>query len=66
MGRDSDEGRLIGLPLSRQELADLTGTTIETSIRVMSRWGKEGLVLTRPDGFLIPEIAALEHVAEQS
>jgi CRP/FNR family transcriptional regulator len=45
--------------LSRQDLADLVGTTIETAIRVMSRLGREGLVSTERDGFTIPDVAAL-------
>lgn len=31
--------------LTRQSLADMAGTTVETTIRVVSRWVKEGLVL---------------------
>jgi len=42
------------MALSRQDLADLAGTTIETSIRVLSRWGKEGLVITERDGSSSP------------
>ena len=41
------------LALSRQELADLTGTTIETAIRIMSRWGKDEIVRTEKDGFVL-------------
>jgi len=52
------------MPLSRQELADFTGTTIETCIRIMSRWGKEGIVATERDGFLVKDTAALERRAE--
>jgi CRP-like cAMP-binding protein len=55
MGRPASEGVFIPLALSRQELADLVGTTIETAIRVMSRWEKEGLVVTDKDGFTIPD-----------
>lgn len=66
MGRATEEGVLVAMPLSRQELADLTGTTIETCIRIMSRWGKEATVLTRPDGFVIPDRSALDRIAEQS
>lgn len=57
------EGVFIPVRLTRQELADLCATTIETAIRVMSRWGKEGLVRTERDGFLILDPAALELVA---
>jgi CRP-like cAMP-binding protein len=49
--------------LSRQDLADLTGTTIETAIRVMSRWGQEGLVITEKAGFLIADRRALGALA---
>ena len=46
MGRPGRGGTFIPLALSRQELADMTGTTIETCIRIMSRWGKQD---DRPD-----------------
>lgn len=59
---DGDHIR-ISMPLSRQELADLTGTTIETCIRIMSRWGKEGLVSTDDGGFTILDKAEIEALA---
>jgi CRP-like cAMP-binding protein len=55
LGQQRPDGVFLPLALSRQDLADLTGTTIETAIRIMSRWGKEQLVLTERDGFLIPD-----------
>jgi CRP/FNR family transcriptional regulator len=61
-GRPERGGRFIPLPLSRQELADLTGTTVETSIRIMSRWGKDDVVLTEREGFLVRNAAALERL----
>jgi CRP-like cAMP-binding protein len=63
MGRSQAEGTLIPMALSRQDLADLTGTTIETCIRIMSRWGKEGLVRTDKDGFVLLDRPALEKLA---
>ena len=59
MGRKTAEGTVIPLALSRQELADLIGTTLETAIRLMSRWQKEGVVITQSDGFTIPNVGAL-------
>jgi CRP/FNR family transcriptional regulator len=50
--------------LSRQELADLTGTTIETCIRLMSRWGKEGVLETERDGFVLIDRSALEALTQ--
>jgi len=64
VGRPQDGGRFVPLPLSRRELADLTGTTIETAIRIMSRWGKEGIVSTERDGFFVKDAAALERLVE--
>ena len=60
MGRQGAEGILIPVTLSRQELADLPGTAIETCIRLMSRWGKDGLVRTEKDGFVVADRPALE------
>jgi CRP-like cAMP-binding protein len=34
------------VPLTRQEISEMAGTTVESCIRVMSRWQKEGLVAT--------------------
>jgi CRP-like cAMP-binding protein len=52
-GQPVEEGTRINLPLSRQDLADMTGTTIETAIRVMSRFRKDGLVHTEPGGYVV-------------
>jgi CRP/FNR family transcriptional regulator len=64
MGQPRAGGRFVPMPLSRQELADLTGTTIETCIRIMSRWGKEGIVSTERDGFVVKDAAALQRLVE--
>jgi CRP-like cAMP-binding protein len=63
LGQKRPDGTFIPLPLSRQELADVIGTTIETSIRIMSRWGKQDIVRTEKDGFLVVDRAALETVS---
>jgi len=65
MGTATPEGAFVPFPLSRQELADLTGTTIETSIRIMSRWGKDDIVRTGKDGFTVLDRSALEALAAE-
>ena len=60
MGRQERGGTFVPLALSRQELADMTGTTIETAIRIMSRWGKQDVVSTEKDGFVILDRKTLE------
>jgi CRP-like cAMP-binding protein len=62
-GRPDRGGIFVPVPLSRQELADMTGTTIETAIRIMSRWGKHRTVLTEKDGFVVVDTAELETLA---
>ena len=62
-GQARADGVFIPLPLSRQEIADLTGTTIETTIRIMSRWGKQGVVRTEKDGFVVMDRQELEDLA---
>jgi CRP-like cAMP-binding protein len=66
MGKPDRGGTFVPLALSRQELADMTGTTIETCIRIMSRWGKEGIVHTDKDGFVILDAPSLEGLATDS
>lgn len=63
MGAESPEGLRVPLALSRQELADLLGTTIETTIRTMSRWNRDGVLLTEKNGFVICDRAFLETTA---
>ena len=63
MGREEQGGVFVPMPLHRQELADLTGTTIETCIRIMSRWEKDNVVHTGKDGFVILDRDEIEAVA---
>ena len=60
VGRPRGPSVFIPIVLSRQELADLTGTTMETCIRLMSRWGKQGVLETERDGFVLKDRSALE------
>lgn len=63
MGRPTREGLEIPLQLSRQEVADLVGTTVESAIRVLSRWGREGVLITGEGRFVIPSREKLEDAA---
>ena len=63
VGQARDDGIFIPIVLSRQELADMIGTTIETTIRIMSRWGKEDIVRTEKDGFIVANRKPLETLA---
>jgi CRP/FNR family transcriptional regulator len=63
IGRPERGGVFIPMPLSRQELADLSGTTIETAIRIMSRWQKEDVLHTEKDGFVVLDRDSLDEAA---
>lgn len=62
----SPDGQLhiiVRLPLSRQDLASLINTRVETAIRLMSKWGKGGLVRTEDQGFRIIDVERLKALA---
>ena len=58
--RDFD-GR--SLPFTRQELANMTGTTVESAIRTLSEWEKEGVIETHRGTITVRQPAALESLA---
>ena len=50
--REVRTGVLLEVPLTRQEIADMAGTTVESAIRLLSRWQKEGIISTGPNHYL--------------
>lgn len=45
-GRKVDGGIEIGLPITRQNISDMTGTTLHTVSRLLSAWERDGIVLS--------------------
>lgn len=43
-GDENAKGVSIQVPLTRQDISEMAGTTVESTIRVMSRWQKEGII----------------------
>jgi hybrid cluster-associated redox disulfide protein len=43
-GRKTEKGIELGSPLPRQDLAELTGTTLSTASRTLSAWDQQGIV----------------------
>jgi CRP/FNR family transcriptional regulator len=52
------------LPFARQDIADMSGTTIETAIRVMSRFGKGRIVRSRRGRVTILDEAGLRRISQ--
>jgi CRP-like cAMP-binding protein len=44
-GKKTEEGTLINMPITRQDLAEMTGTTLFTVSRTLSQWETQGLVI---------------------
>ena len=63
----SSEGGIIviELPLTRQDIAEMAGTTVETAIRTMSRFRKKGLVQTKQGRVTILQPHELVKIAEE-
>ncbi len=58
--------RGITLPfhLTRQGLADMTGTTVETTIRILSRWTRDGILRDDEGRLVLANLGALRSMAE--
>jgi CRP/FNR family transcriptional regulator len=55
IGVETKEGTLIDMRLTKQEVADMVGTTVETSIRTFSKFKKEGLTTDSDGRFIIKD-----------
>jgi CRP/FNR family transcriptional regulator, nitrogen oxide reductase regulator len=63
-GRRTPEGVLIDLPLSREELARMTGTTLFTVSRTLSEWEQRGVVEVGRERVLVRYPHGLVAIAE--
>jgi len=64
-GRKVEGGVLVDHPLSRQELAEMTGTTLYTVSRLLSAWEDEGIVEAGRERVMIRSLERLEAVVEE-
>ena len=46
-GKQVENGIEIGFPITRQNISEMTGTTLHTVSRLMSTWEREGIVASR-------------------
>jgi CRP-like cAMP-binding protein len=64
-GRKTDQGILIDFPLTRQDLAEMTGTTLYTVSRTLSQWEKDGLVSSQREQVTLLSPHQLVVIAEE-
>ncbi len=62
-GKSHDEGILLDICLSREELANLVGTSTETAVRILSEFRKEGLIETKEKRLVILTPGNLAQIA---
>ena len=54
----------VPLPMTRLDIGDYLGLTVETVSRMMTRMAREKAIVIVPDGVRLLDIARLEHLAE--
>jgi CRP-like cAMP-binding protein len=59
------DGVSIDLPLTRQDIADMAATTVETTIRVLSNFKKLGLVETEKGKIIIRDKSKLDEMVSE-
>lgn len=64
-GRKVDNGIEIDFPITRQDLSELTATTLHTVSRLMSGWEKQGLVESRRKRIVVRDPHALVVLSEK-
>jgi CRP/FNR family transcriptional regulator, nitrogen oxide reductase regulator len=63
-GRKTSEGIEIDFPISRQDIAEMTGSTLHTVSRLLSAWEDEGIVRSGRQKVTVVDPHALMLVAE--
>jgi CRP-like cAMP-binding protein len=63
-GRKTSEGIEIDFPISRQDIAEMTGSTLHTVSRLLSAWEEEGIVRSGRQRVTVTDPHALMLVAE--
>lgn len=63
-GRNTDNGVSIDFPLSRQNLAEMTGTTLHTVSRLLSAWKERGLLELGRQHVALIDLDGIAHYAE--
>ncbi len=55
VGVETEEGLMIDMRLTKQDVADMVGTTVETSIRTFSKFKKDNLVMDSEGKIIIKD-----------
>jgi len=64
-GRTLESGVAVDFPITRQEVAELAGTTLHTASRTISRWGRSGIVRNGRRSIVVTDLAGLMAIAAE-
>ena len=64
LGKETPQGLLLDIRLTRQDLADMTGLALETTIRMISRLTRKGLLGKFGRCLIIKDLKRLKNLAE--
>lgn len=62
-GKKDPQGSLLALRLTREDIADLVGTTQETAIRLLSEFNREKVILLRGRDIVLKDSSSLADIA---
>jgi CRP-like cAMP-binding protein len=63
---ESDDGIAIDFPLSREDIAEMTGTTLHTVSRLLTNWMKQGWIAGGRQRVIVKDKAALTRIATRA
>lgn len=61
-GKETEGGTMIEMKLTKQDIAEMVGTTVETSIRTMSKFKKNGILSDKEGRIIIKDIDKLKNL----
>ncbi|MBS1706606.1 MAG: Crp/Fnr family transcriptional regulator [Armatimonadetes bacterium] len=63
-GQATEMGMVLTVPLTRQDISEMAGTTVESTIRVMSEWQKTGVIATHKKTITLLQEKRLNHLVQ--
>lgn len=66
VGLQDARGTFVPVKLSRGDLADMVGCRVETTIRVMTRWQRQGVLETQREGIVLKDVDQLHETARMT
>jgi CRP-like cAMP-binding protein len=64
-GREVDQGVLVDFPVTRQDIAEASGTTLHSVSRILNAWEDAGVVIVGRQKVIVRDIEGLALIAEQ-